>query len=105
MVEIPPACETSLGPASPVSSAGIHIALWGKTETSVELQRAVPNYLIRGEGEGVLLANGSKSAVVAEVSNGTAFSSTLFLVDTKDGVVLRSISFPEDTLSRPSARG
>jgi hypothetical protein len=98
VVEIPPACETSLGPASPVSSASIHIALWSKTETPVELQRAIPNYAVPGVGKGVLLATGPNSAVVVEVSNGTSFSSTLFLVNTKDGTVLTRISFPIDTL-------
>jgi hypothetical protein len=97
-VEIPPACMTGLGSASPVSTAIIHFTLWGKTETSVELQRAIPNYMISGTGKAVLLANGSKSAVVVEVSNETSFSSTLFLVDTKDLTVLRSMSFPGDTL-------
>jgi hypothetical protein len=97
-IEIPPACESALGPAPPVPAAIIHFALWSKTETRVELQRAVPNYTIAGTGEGILLANGSKSAVVVEVNNDTSFSSTLFLVDTKDGTVLRSMSFPGDTL-------
>lgn len=98
VVEIPPACETGLGPTSPVSAAIIHVTLWGKTETSVELQRAIPNYVTPGAGKGVVLANGSESAVVVEVSNNSTFRSTLLLVDTKGGTVLRSMSFPADTL-------
>lgn len=97
-VEIPPACETSLGAGLPVSSASIHFTLGDKTEAPVELQRAIPDYAVPGAGRGVLLASDSKSAVVVEVSNGSSFSSTLFLVDTQDKAVLRSLNFPVDTL-------
>ena len=64
------------------------------------------NYLIPGVGNGTLLANDSRSAVVVVVNwNSRASNSTLYLLDKNDNQTIMSMKFSNDILAATVSGG